>query len=116
MNIKQAQALIPGDRVHYTGRQDCQRIVGPRGGITIKIIECRVSGAPKLWKTRPYEVRVPVKYGMYENSYITQENLNEWHLASACPLLEASLQSTDPEIPEALPEYDFVRIDERSES
>ena len=31
--------------------------------------ECRVSGNPKLWKTRPNHVRVPIKYGMYENSY-----------------------------------------------
>jgi hypothetical protein len=31
--------------------------------------ECRVSGAPKTWKTRPGDVRVPVKYGMHENAY-----------------------------------------------
>jgi hypothetical protein len=31
--------------------------------------ECRVSGKPKTWKTRPGHVRVPIKYGMYENSY-----------------------------------------------
>ncbi len=28
--------------------------------------ELKINGAPKTWKTRPDEVSVPVKYGMYE--------------------------------------------------
>ena len=40
----------------------------------------RVSGKPKTWKTRPNEVKVPVKRGMYENGYLTQDNISEFSL------------------------------------
>lgn len=86
LTLEQAKELSPGDRVHYTGRQECTRKVGPRGGVTAKIVECRVSGQPTTWKRTPSRVQVPVKFGMYENSYITESNLHEWHLASECPL------------------------------
>lgn len=35
----------------------------------------RVNGLPKTWKTRPSEVRVPVKYGLYSYDYLTQNEL-----------------------------------------
>ena len=44
-------------------------------------LRCRVNGACKTWKTRPDEFRLPVKYGLRECSYITQDNANEWVLA-----------------------------------
>ena len=40
----------------------------------------RVSGKPKTWKTRPNEVRVPVKRGLYENGYLTERNIAEFSL------------------------------------
>lgn len=30
---------------------------------------CRVTGQVKMWKTRPNDLRVPVKYGMFESAY-----------------------------------------------
>ncbi len=30
----------------------------------------KVNGSPKTWKTRPNDVKVPVKYGLYEYSYV----------------------------------------------
>ena len=39
-----------------------------------KPAKCRRNGATKTWKTRPNEFKIPVKYGLYEYSYITQEN------------------------------------------
>lgn len=36
----------------------------------------RVSGKPKTWKTRPNEVKVPVKFGLYGNDYVTEESLH----------------------------------------
>lgn len=30
---------------------------------------CRVTGKVKMWKTRPRDLKVPVKYGMYESAY-----------------------------------------------
>jgi hypothetical protein len=35
-----------------------------------KARQVRVSGMPKTWKTRFNDVRVPVKYGMYDSAYI----------------------------------------------
>ncbi len=31
-----------------------------------KIRNVKINGAPKTWKTRPNDVDVPLKYGMYE--------------------------------------------------
>jgi hypothetical protein len=42
-----------------------------------KICECRRNGKTqtwKTWKTRPGHFKIPVKYGLYEYSYITHEN------------------------------------------
>lgn len=34
----------------------------------------RRNGVTKTWKTRPNDFRVPVKRGLYEYGYITQDN------------------------------------------
>ena len=39
---------------------------------------CRVNGRCKVWKTRPLEFRLPVKHGLYDCFYITQDNADEW--------------------------------------
>ena len=39
----------------------------------------RVNGKPKTWKTRPDEVRVPIKHGLYAYDYLDQDTL---HLVS----------------------------------
>ena len=44
-------------------------------------LRCRRNGATKLWKTRPEEFKIPVKYGMYEYFYITQDNAHEWTIS-----------------------------------
>ena len=41
-------------------------------------IRCRAMGQCKTWKTRPNEFKLPVKYGLYQSFYITQDNANEW--------------------------------------
>ena len=41
---------------------------------------CRVNGACKVWKTRPNEFKLPVKYGLYDCFYITERNAVEWNL------------------------------------
>jgi hypothetical protein len=43
-----------------------------------KIITVRVNGKCKIWKTRPGEFQLPVKYGMYECGYITHSDLARW--------------------------------------
>lgn len=36
----------------------------------------RVNGKVKTWKTRPDEVRVPIKHGLYSFDYLTHNDLN----------------------------------------
>ena len=40
----------------------------------------KVTGAPQVWKTRPNEVRVPWKHGLYVHGAVTEVNLKEWSL------------------------------------
>lgn len=44
-------------------------------------VRCRVNGKVKLWKTRPTEFRLPVKYGLRECFYLTHRNAAEWTVA-----------------------------------
>lgn len=41
-------------------------------------LRVRVTGKCKIWKTRPFEFRLPVKYGLYQSGYITHDNCDEW--------------------------------------
>ena len=41
-------------------------------------VRCRSNGKCQVWKTRPNEFKLPVKYGLYQYFYITQDNANEW--------------------------------------
>ena len=41
-------------------------------------VRCRVNGRCKIWKTRPDDFRLPVKYGLRECFYITPSNAHEW--------------------------------------
>jgi hypothetical protein len=36
----------------------------------------KVNGRVKTWKTRPEQVRVPVKHGLYSHDYITEHELS----------------------------------------
>jgi hypothetical protein len=53
MTLAEAKALHYGDHV---------LILDQNGNFR----EVKVNGAPKIWKTRPYDCDVPCKYGMYE--------------------------------------------------
>ena len=44
-------------------------------------VRCRANGKVKLWKTRPNEFRLPVKYGLRECFYLTHRNAAEWTVA-----------------------------------
>lgn len=36
----------------------------------------KVNGKVKTWKTRPNEVKIPVKHGLYAYDYVTQNDLH----------------------------------------
>jgi hypothetical protein len=69
-------------------RGECSVEVGPRGGETVHIERWRRMGQTKLWKTRPDDFRVPIKFGMRarDSWYLTPDNAHEFHTADECPL------------------------------
>jgi hypothetical protein len=38
------------------------------------------NGRTKYWKTRPTEFKIPVKHGLRDCFYITQDNCHEWNV------------------------------------
>lgn len=41
-------------------------------------VRCRATGKCKIWRSRPAEFRLPVKYGLRQSFYIDQKNAAEW--------------------------------------
>ena len=68
----------------------CIRTYGPRGGEQVTSQRVRRNGMTQTWVTRPNDWSIPVKYGIYSKGQfrITQADADQWHAASACPLLE----------------------------
>ena len=42
-------------------------------------VRVRRNGKTKLWKTRPSDFKIPVKYGLRDCFYITPNNEQEWN-------------------------------------
>lgn len=57
MTLEEAKALQYNDTIHVLDKNK-------------QIRRVKVNGAPKTWKTRPMDVKVPYKYGMYEYGYL----------------------------------------------
>jgi hypothetical protein len=76
ITLEQAKNLIHGTTIHnelktQSGGKACQR--------------WRVTGRPKVWKTRPNEVQVPIRHGLRSNDYLTEDSLSDIHLGKDCP-------------------------------
>jgi hypothetical protein len=75
MDITTAKQLGYRDELHHVvdtqdrGRQ-CARV--------------RVNGQPQTWKTRPDEIRIPVKWGMRGTFQIWHYDLASWERADEC--------------------------------
>ena len=69
ISLKQAKKL--------TYRQELYHVINRNSDGTPQ--RWRVNGAVKTWKTRPNEVRIPVKHGLYSYDYLTH---NDLHLVS----------------------------------
>lgn len=82
---EQAEALMYGETLHFTGQHPCRVEMGPRGGVREYITRVRVSGACRTWKRTPEKFRVPVKYGLYESSAIDEYNAGDFHRPEDCP-------------------------------
>ncbi len=87
MRAGEAMRLIPGSRIPF---------LAPSGAC----LTLTINGEPKVWKTRPGHVRVPVKYGMYEFGYAESYTASQLDplsdsgailLVVTCSPIEASL-------------------------
>jgi hypothetical protein len=49
----------------------------------------RRNGKTKVWKTRPSEFRIPIKWGLYRYGYIFEATAHEFHVEDDCPKKES---------------------------
>lgn len=73
-----------------------------RDGVTP--IQVRRNGRTKRWKTRPKEFQIPVKYGLKECFYITQNNAHEWSTQPLPQKAKAKVKKAKVQKPAAPPE------------
>ena len=65
MTLEEMKNLSYGDHVYFEDNHGNFKM-------------CKVNGNPKTWKTRPLDVEVPLKYGLYEYSYAGYHNGEVW--------------------------------------
>ena len=70
MNLAEVKRLRHGQTIWVKGKYNAD-------GTAMRV---RVTGKVQTWKTRPSEVQVPVKHGMYESLYITHRNMDRFTL------------------------------------
>ena len=78
-----------GTVMHYAPA--CKRTVGPKGGVTVKNERWRFSGAAQTWKTRPADVRRPIKHGLKISYVIDHTNMADFVLERECPVCQGAL-------------------------
>lgn len=84
--ITKEQALTNHD---FHEEDSCYLRQGPRGGLVFHFTNWRKNGQTKLWKTRPNEFCIPIKTGFRgPYSYLTNENLQDFHLPEECLVFE----------------------------
>ena len=66
ITLEEAKALQYGEILYHVGNKNADG--SPQ--------RWKVNGKPKTWKTRPNEVRVPVKHGLRDFDYLTQDELS----------------------------------------
>ncbi len=69
ITLKQAKNLNVGDILHHIENKNADGT--PQ--------RWKVNGKVKTWVTRPGEIKVPLKFGLYNYDYLTEDNL---HLVS----------------------------------
>jgi len=66
ITLKQAKALRHGQTIYHMKNKNADGTAQ----------RWRVSGAVKTWKTMPDRISVPVKFGLYGNDHLTENDLN----------------------------------------
>lgn len=70
ISLKQAKALKPGQIMYAIGQYNADGTA----------MRAKVNGKVQTWKTRPDEVKIPYKRGMYEYGYIRENDLKNFSL------------------------------------
>ena len=60
MTVEEAKNLRPGGHAEIKAQDG-------------KVRNVKINGKPKTWKTRPNDVSVPIKYGMYEYATLSAD-------------------------------------------
>ena len=64
--ITKEQAMTENIFTHCTAKNTTGRV------------HCRRNGKTKIWVRNPEQVKIPVKYGMYDYFYIDETNAKDW--------------------------------------
>ena len=71
IDIELATRLGRGTVLHHVSAKN-------RDGTPVR---ARVNGKCRVWKTRPAEFQLPLKYGLFECFYLTPEKGKFWEVA-----------------------------------
>lgn len=74
ITLAQAKSLQYGDLLHIHYKRNAD-------GTSMR---AKVNGKVKTWKTRPDNVRIPYKHGMYDYGYFSQSDLDILYLGFNC--------------------------------
>jgi len=73
---KELLADLPyGTAFHYAAAANCGK----------RVERWRTNGKLKTWKTIPSKFKQPIKHGLRDYSYITEHNVQDFHLERECP-------------------------------
>lgn len=70
MTLNEAKKLTYGQVIYYCGAFNADGT--PQ--------RWRVNGKVKLWKTRPKEIKIPIKWGLYHYDYIDEHSIDMFFL------------------------------------
>ncbi len=70
ITVEQAKNLQIGQVIYYLGARN-------RDG---SLVRFRVNGKVQTWKTRPNDIRVPLKHGLYDYGELANYNLADFSL------------------------------------
>jgi len=66
VTLEQAKALTSGTILYHVENKNADGT--PQ--------RWKVNGKPKIWKRSPERVQVPLKHGLYDYDYLTEDSLN----------------------------------------
>jgi len=70
MTLEEAKKLTRGDVLHFDLGERCER--------------WRVNGKVLTWKKQPDRILIPAKFGLYDYTHFSQNDLGSLHLEKNC--------------------------------